>query len=568
MDLSFGELSEIVDSMDAHEPQLPRIRHSMAERLLSPVEDQDAELKPEFMDILFEGDEEPSDKDGLLEELGETRAAEDIDPQDTKDPSAEEAFYKVNMRAHSPAIAEISKLPALDMKTFARRPSVASGNRMSVADMKGALAHFSNNPAAAAKKNKTLTMPPTLTSRTQCFHFISAMFLLQSRHRRIQVTSMAHYFTVWRQTVGTITDDAGIVDGSDEEEEEAAVPPAPPSEPGTPLTSRAEETFWKDTWSDVASPGSALRLTQAKPGAGAGARADAGEDLPRTPPRSPKSPTRQAATAESLKSHSLVSAESGCFKQQRENAALKSKLVYIRSRLGDAKDLSKFKIISARHTMRVWIKQSFRRKLENAFHTWTWMCRAAKDVKMQRHRSMLLVQEQQQLHAKEFKIKSLMHHNSELNNAIQCSHAFFRWKIWSIHETYSIESRRAEEHRKKIYDSLRDLKAALLKQIHESKQGLSVRLAAGHDFQDSLVRVQTSVAEAASLTASINDSCEGGSQVVLVLPSVAAKKTRWAAVRDVLGVDKEAAAKLDKVLSKLKVKQVSTEPSKDEVGRR
>ena len=589
-DFAFKELSDLVASMEPtgapHNADTSGLGLANAllfkekevdEQALAPLEEDEEEAKEE--EYLEEGEKLDEDAQGGESEEGAAAAAsgeegqgdkdealaavdeaEDKDDMETPDQAETEAFRKLTSHARQSAadLPVIEELPALDVKAFERRKTVAPKKRMSVADMKGALARFSALPQAAQKqaqkqRSKDLALPDGFAYKMQGYKLISALFSLQSQHRRVAAMDIAHYFTLWRQTVFTVVDDTSILEAGDSDEEKrketdsnigspiAPAPPAPPTEPDTPGSPRAPESFWKDTWTEKATP-------------------DAADRAPQTPPRSPMSPLRQLRSGSNANTpvstpKSQCSSQSGWTKQLQVNAELQAKIELIQSKVLGEAQLPHLKLLGARHTLLIYMKQSLRRKMENGFHHWLWVCRTSKDVKTLTWKSIVLVQEQQSLHAKEFKINSLLNHNSKLNNAIRCSHAFFRWKIWSIQETYHIESRRAEQYRRSIHTSLLELKASLLQRITDSKQELSDKLALGHALQDTFIRVQAIVTEATSLTASINDTCEGGMEVPL--PTLTAPKRGWRLVREMLGVDKEAAAKLDKVLGKLTAKQQS-----------
>jgi hypothetical protein len=412
-----------------------------------------------------------------------------------------------------------------------------------------------------------LVKPSNVLTRKQSFHLITALYALQSQVRFVNTTALAHYFTLWRQVVYTHTvlynesnshEWSESIDyrGKDSDTSVTTI---------TPVRNVSRLNFDDNLYNNTSQgmPRDIATMTSQNP---------QGENAVVSSESIPKPlevEVQQHANAERSASPTTserTSAHNGYIKQLTKNEDMLRQLADLRTKAGNPEQIEKIRLQGVFAVLLIFMKNCLRRRIEFGFQRWVWVTEKLKASRQLQLQALRLTQDQHKLHAREFQIGRLLNHNTALNNAIQCSHAFFLWKICSTRETMAREALRAEEHRRVIYHELLDLKATLLTSVEEGKSDLRLKLSQGEVIKAGLARLQRNVEEAAALTTSINSSCTGGDYVALSKINAGrdSARARWTLLREVLGVNPYAAERVYNILTTKKGKSASSKSDRKE----
>ena len=441
--------------------------------------------------------------------------------------------------------------------------------RLSIADMKSALSGFKQKNIAAGKVNHVAhshiaapsARPVSIRSRVGAVQLLNALYLLQTQLRSVVTLTLARWFTIWSRTVATVTRKRIEKYTSDFDEQERlyfeSVPVKRASPPALKVPSFSGISDESESWIDVASP--------SRSGGACASGVWVDVDSPVAMPKSDKStPTRKSGL---VQAHSVevevhmhenqhqhqTSTLSAYRRALAHNDKLSEELKELRVLIDDNKERHKImKAQGSKNVIVIYMKQSLRRKLEFGFHRWVWMSDQMKDERLLKRRSLLIIQEQQKLRAREFHLNLLMSKNLELANTIDCSHAFFRWKIGSIRIASIAEKKHSESSRVILSRELSLLKTELNKRIAADKEAVQNAQQKGQRMLDSMKRLCENVNEAASLTSAINKECEGG--LIVDLPAFGSApqtaRGRWSMLRSRMGIDPKNAERVNERLEK------------------
>ena len=382
----------------------------------------------------------------------------------------------------------------LDLKLFAKKNLVTQHKRMSVSDMKDALKHLSD-----VKWSK---------KRVPCSHIHLHMLspvLDNPRDRRVLLAAMFHLEC--RHRVVTYNAQAHCFE------------------------------WWRACTQEM----TRRHFLAAHPGSAAGGKGEGA----RTKTQQEVFQTRSASTRSAL--DKLIA----------ENQALNVNGVMLGGEhVLNTDEVRKLRARGSVRLLAVYMKQCVRRKLEFGFHHWLWI---TSRVLSRRHLSrdaMVTAQEHQNVLAKEFQLDSMLAVNATLTNAIQCSHAFFRWKI-RITKMIFIEERESEaKSQRSLFMELRHLKKGMFQKNAENKKLLAAAIGEGKEVNKNLYRVQAAMRSACELSSAINALCVNGKEVPILAPSVQhTAKERWNILRSHIGIDSSAAAIINDRLETEKVKK-------------
>jgi hypothetical protein len=155
----------------------------------------------------------------------------------------------------------------------------------------------------------------------------------------------------------------------------------------------------------------------------------------------------------------------------------------------------------------MFLRQALIRKMRRAFDRWFFLhIRKANSVLNNKKLVTTLTLDRHKAATRLFHIDSKLQQNDTVGKAIECSHAFFRWKIAVVREILQEERENGEKDRRKLYGALRQLKAVCYDKIRKNKTTTHASRVSGSSLARKVGQLHTMLGGARTLNELINDT--------------------------------------------------------------
>lgn len=166
----------------------------------------------------------------------------------------------------------------------------------------------------------------------------------------------------------------------------------------------------------------------------------------------------------------------------------------------------------------MYMRQSMKRQLRRAFDTWFFVnIRKSNSLTNVKKMGTALTMETHKTATRQFHIKSKLEQNETVGKAIECSHAFFRWKFATVKGILQEERSNGEKDRKKLFAALRELKAIFHGKIRRNKAITDASRSSGEKLAKQLNKLHTSLKQANGLNGTLFGLIDESGETVPVL---------------------------------------------------
>lgn len=153
----------------------------------------------------------------------------------------------------------------------------------------------------------------------------------------------------------------------------------------------------------------------------------------------------------------------------------------------------------------MYMRLSMKRQLRRAFDTWFFThVRRSNSLMNVKKLGTSLTLESHKTATRQFNIASKLEQNETVGNAIECSHAFFRWKFAVVKVILQEERSNGEQDRKKLFKALRDLKALLHGKIRQNKSITDSSRTSGDKLARRINQLHSSLSQADALNGTLS----------------------------------------------------------------
>jgi hypothetical protein len=167
----------------------------------------------------------------------------------------------------------------------------------------------------------------------------------------------------------------------------------------------------------------------------------------------------------------------------------------------------------------IYMRQSMKRQLRRAFDKWFFThVRKSTSLANVKKLGTSLTLETHKTSTRQFHVARKLEQNETVGNAIECSHAFFRWKFAIVKVILQEERHNGERDRKKLFKALRELKALLYGKIRRNKAITNSSCISGDKLGRRINHLHSTLNQAKGLSKALTDLIdhEGtGEKVVL-----------------------------------------------------
>jgi hypothetical protein len=155
----------------------------------------------------------------------------------------------------------------------------------------------------------------------------------------------------------------------------------------------------------------------------------------------------------------------------------------------------------------MFLRQALKRKMRRAFDRWFFLhIRLANSTLNNKKLVTTLTLDKHKAATRLFHIDSKLQQNDSVGKAIECSHAFFRWKIAVVREILQEERDNGEKDRRKLYGALHQLKAVCYAKIRKNKTTTHKSRVSGTNLATKVGQLHTMLGGARTLNELINDT--------------------------------------------------------------
>ena len=158
----------------------------------------------------------------------------------------------------------------------------------------------------------------------------------------------------------------------------------------------------------------------------------------------------------------------------------------------------------------MYMRQSMKRQLRRAFDTWFFVhVRCSNSHAKLKKLGTALALQKHKTSTRHFHIQTKLEQNETVGNAIECSHAFFRWKIATVKGILQEERSNGENDRTKLFVALRELKATLYSKIKRNKAITEASRSSGGKLARQINQLHCSLSQANELNNTLEDLIDG-----------------------------------------------------------